>query len=189
MLQSPHKPNDVQHPDECSEPVQRRRRRLFSWSKEEPLRNIRNGLWTGDVSVDNIKKPFKINFDTGSTTFWVACDCVNDPKNTCAGHTTILDCKNSPIYMSMATGFWVKDRVCIDHLCTNNEQWIGCANSTTVGTDEAATGDGIMGLAYNDGSMKWSPLQQIFRKPENDEKVFAFYLDSEAENRQDKRKT
>ncbi|KAI0071631.1 acid protease [Panus rudis PR-1116 ss-1] len=168
-----------------SRTLQRRRK-----ATSNALTNDFNGiLWHGDVSVGTPPETFTVDFDTGSSDFFLpGPDC--SPKDNCEGHkvynprksSTGVD-KKKPFGLlygdgsEVAGGIWT-DSVVISGLKAT-KQAVGAANTYSSSFSMGLyPPDGLMGMGYQSISQFDSspPFQSFIAQKQPTQPVFAFKL-------------
>ncbi|KAB0357740.1 hypothetical protein FD754_001896 [Muntiacus muntjak] len=156
------------------------------------LRNFRNIVYFGKISIGTPPQEFQVNFDTGSSDLWVpSVDCqspscskhkrFNPQKSTTFRH---LDQKINLSYGSgRMNGVLGCDTVQIGNLVIVN-QTFGLSQNQSSGVLEQVPYDGLLGLAYP--SLAVRGTTPVFDNLKNQrvisEPVFAFYLSSQPGN-------
>uniref|UniRef100_A0A8C6DQY5 Peptidase A1 domain-containing protein n=1 Tax=Moschus moschiferus TaxID=68415 RepID=A0A8C6DQY5_MOSMO len=156
------------------------------------LRNFRNIVYFGKITIGTPPQEFQVNFDTGSSDLWVpSVDC-RSPS--CSTHkrfnpqksTTFLslDQKINLSYGSgRMNGVLGCDTIQIESLVIAN-QTFGLSHNQSSGVLEQVPYDGILGLAYPNLAVQGTTpvFDNMKKQGVISEPVFAFYLSSRPGN-------
>jgi cathepsin D len=155
---------------------------------DEKLRNYQDAQYYGVISIGSPAQNFTVIFDTGSSNLWVPSKHCPLTDIACLLHHKYDSSKSSSYKQdgrnfsitygsgSMA-GFVSKDKVCIDTVCANDQEF---AEATTLPNIPFALAkfDGILGMAYPQISVdKLNPVfNTMMKQGAIKEPVFAFWL-------------
>ncbi|XP_069422778.1 pregnancy-associated glycoprotein 4-like [Ovis canadensis] len=149
-----------------------------------PLRNTRDILYVGNITIGTPPQEFQVIFDTGSSDLWVPSDYCN--SSACSTHVRFRHLQSSTFRPTNKTFRIIYGAGTIKGVVAYDTVRIGELVSTDqpFGLSVAEYGfqsrryDGILGLNYPKQS--WSRTIPIFDKLKNEgaisEPVFAFYL-------------
>ncbi|XP_019810032.2 pregnancy-associated glycoprotein 1-like [Bos indicus] len=149
-----------------------------------PLRNIKDLMYVGNITIGTPPQEFQVVFDTGSSDFWVPSDFCTSPD--CITHVRFRKRQSSTFRPTNKTfsitygsgrmrGVVVHDTVRIGDLVSTDQPF---GLSVSEYGFKGRVYDGILGLNYPDES--FSEAIPIFDKLKNEgaisEPIFAFYL-------------
>lgn len=149
------------------------------------LTNVDNVYYYGDVYLGTPPKKFRINFDTGSSDFWViSAEC---KTASCKKHNLYNPKKsktfrkdNKRFAIHYGDGSSVQGKTCIDTLTIDGVKITGVQfakiNKLTGMEDEE--NDGIMGLGFKELSMigAETPIDKAFNQKKIPSKLVGFWL-------------
>nr|NP_001076066.1 pregnancy-associated glycoprotein 10 precursor [Ovis aries]ABD51772.1 pregnancy-associated glycoprotein 10 [Ovis aries] len=154
-----------------------------------PLRNIKDVVYMGSITIGTPPQEFQVIFDTGSSDLWVPSDICAIPP--CSRHGRFRHLQSSTFRITNKTfsvayesgsmkGVVAHDTVRIGDLVSTDQPF---GLSMAEYGFEAVTFDGILGLNYP--NVSFSGAIPIFDKLKNEgaisELVFAFYLSTDGQ--------
>nr|CAI9705243.1 unnamed protein product [Rangifer tarandus platyrhynchus] len=149
-----------------------------------PLRNIKNMLYVGNITIGTPPQKFQILFDTGSSNLWVPSMLCT--SRFCSSHVLFRHLESSTYQPTNKTfiinylsgrmkGVIARDTVRIGDLVSTNQQF---GLSMEISRNKEVPFDGVLGLGYP--KFSFSGVIPIFDNLKNQgaisEPVFAFYL-------------
>lgn len=151
----------------------------------EPLLNAANVYYYGKISVGTPAQTFTVDFDTGSSDFWlISSECntssCNKHKKFTSGQSSSLVMENREFSITYGDGSYAKGSTAFDNLEINGLKIAnqGLALVTDQDGFEDDVMDGMLGLGYsriaNTGFP--TPIDNAFTQNQINQKVFAFWL-------------
>lgn len=162
--------------------------------KSVVLTNIDNIYYYGDVYLGTPPKIFRINFDTGSSDFWVISSKCQTPK--CKNHhqydqkkSKTFHRQNKKLQIVYGDGSYVEGTACSDILTLDGVKiaQVGFAQVDVLEGMDNEQNDGIMGLGYKSLSTMGfdTPIDKAFAQKRIPSKVVGFWMSKNSSGSED----
>uniref|UniRef100_A0A452FT35 Peptidase A1 domain-containing protein n=1 Tax=Capra hircus TaxID=9925 RepID=A0A452FT35_CAPHI len=150
----------------------------------DPLRNVRDLFYVGNITIGTPPQEFQVVFDTGSSDLWVLSIFCN--SSTCSTHIRFRHHQSSTFRITNKTFRIIYGSGRIEGVVVHDTFWIGDLVSTdkplglsmTISGFKGIAFDGIMGLSYPNISLSGaiSIIDELKNQGAISEQIFAFYL-------------